>query len=48
MEIYNYVVPEASSTCELVYNLLVNMKKINNTNIIDEEYSYIFIYRSYD
>lgn len=33
---YNYVVPEASSTCELVYNLLMRYNETNNTNIIDK------------
>ena len=33
---YNYVVPEASSTCELVYNLLMRYNEINDTNIIDK------------
>ena len=33
----NYVVAEASSTCELVYNILREDEKINNTKIIDEK-----------
>ena len=33
---FNYVDIEASSTCELVYNLLVEYEKVENRNIIDE------------
>ena len=33
---FNYVDIEASSTCELVYNLLVEYEKSENINIIDE------------
>ena len=33
---FNYVDIEASSTCELVYNLLVEYEKRENINIIDE------------
>ena len=33
----NYVVAEASSTCELVYNLLVRNEEINNFKLIDED-----------
>jgi len=32
----NYIVPEASSTCELVYNLLVRLSEVESTNIINE------------
>lgn len=33
---FNYIDTEASSTCELVYNLLVEYEKVENGNIIDE------------
>jgi len=33
---FNYIDTEASSTCELVYNLLVEYEKVENKNIIDE------------
>ena len=33
---FNYIDTEASSTCELVYNLLVEYEKVENRNIIDE------------
>ena len=33
----NYIDVEASSTSELVYNLLVRLNKLDNTNIIDED-----------
>ena len=33
---FNYIDIEASSTCELVYNLLVEYEKVENKNIIDE------------
>ena len=32
----NYIDTEASSTSELVYNLIVRFNELNNTNIIDE------------
>lgn len=32
----NYVVAEASSTCELVYNLLIRNEEVNNNKSIDE------------
>ena len=34
---FNYIDTEASSTCELVYNLLVECEKNENINIIDED-----------
>ena len=34
---FNYVIPESSSTCELVYNLLMRYSEINNLNIIDKD-----------
>ncbi len=34
---FNYIDTEASSTCELVYNLLVEYEKKYNINIIDED-----------
>ncbi len=34
---FNYIDTEASSTCELVYNLLVKYNKYENVNIIDED-----------
>ena len=33
---FNYIDTEASSTCELVYNLLLEYEKVENKNIIDE------------
>lgn len=34
---FNYVVPEASSTCELVYNLLKKINKGKNIQVIDKK-----------
>ena len=33
----NYVVPEASSTCELVYNLFKRINETQNTQVIDKK-----------
>ena len=34
---FNYIVPEASSTCELVYNLLKRVNELENKQVIDEK-----------
>ena len=39
---FNYIDTEASSTCELVYNLLVECEKNENINIIDEDVATCF------
>ena len=34
---FNYIIPEASSTCELVYNIFKRINQIQNTQVMDSK-----------